>query len=898
MFSTLIGLARMSLLRIQYYSGLSLLALSGIVLAVGLVSSAGFFAQAVDKVMLSRELAEYTRVTQRPPFAARVFAPSTPGVPLTVARAEELGRHVAGTLAGEIGLPVKQAVMMVDSGVLNLQPKPGDNKYSGKQSLGDMGVVYMEDIAQHMAIVGGATMDAAPSTDALDVWMYNSVAEKLGIQVGDQFQLATADGKGVLPIRIRGFWQPTNSKEAYWISDPDQTLNQKLLVRRQDYISYVEPMLAVKVRTARWQVILDESKVVPARASEYKTGFDRAAAIIPKYLPEARLTSPTVSLEKFVGRQTALTTLLLGFNVPALGFLLYFLVLTSAVIAYWQRRETALLRSRGIGRFSILNYTVIEAAILFLFGCPLGLALGLFLARMMGYSVSFLSFSPRAPLPVSWHGINLTLTFATLGAVLVAKLWSVSLGAGQTVVTQEREHARPTRGPFWYRNFLDLLLIIPTVYAYQQLSRHGWLGALVHDRPQDLYQDPLLILVPGLFIVTMALLAMRAFPLLMRFSDKLAGWLPGLASYLALRQLGRQSHRYINPLLLVIVSLALGVYTLSMAASMDRWLADRVYYQVGADLTFKPFLESEALKEGQIGSRGAGWIPPIDEFKQLPGVAAATRVGDYPAEITLASTPGNPISGRFLGIDRVDFPKAAWFRNDFTPESLGGLMNRLAVTPDGILVAQDFLTQNSLQIGDRLSLLVLPDYGEKVDSQFTIVGTYDYFPTVYNDKLTVIGNLEYIFSFFGVSMPHDIWMRLQPGADGQSVLKAVPSLGIKSIDEQDSQRILTEQQAQMERVGVFGTLSVSFLAAAVMAALGLLTYSYASLHERLYQFSVLRAVGLRRAEIVGQVALEYSVLTAYGAIAGVLCGSVAANLFVPLFRTSTGPGRRFPLFYR
>ena len=79
-----------------------------------------------------------------------------------------------------------------------------------------------------------------------------------------------------------------------------------------------------------------------------------------------------------------------------------------------------------------------------------------------------------------------------------------------------------------------------------------------------------------------------------------------------------------------------------------------------------------------------------------------------------------------------------------------------------------------------------------------------------------------------------------------------------------------------------------------MAALGLLTYSYASLHERLYLFSVLRAVGLARKEIVSQVALEYVVLTAYGAVAGVLCGSLAARLFVPLFRMSGDTGTPLP----
>src|SRR5690606_10277483 len=144
-----------------------------------------------------------------------------------------------------------------------------------------------------------------------------------------------------------------------------------LFVRAEDYQARVEPALNVKVRTVTWQVILDESRARPAQARNYKNGFEKAGIIIPRYLPDARLTAPTLSLEKFVGQQTALTTLLLGFNVPALGFLLYFLVLTSAVIAYWQRRETSLLRSRGITQVSILSFTLIEACLLFLVGCPL-----------------------------------------------------------------------------------------------------------------------------------------------------------------------------------------------------------------------------------------------------------------------------------------------------------------------------------------------------------------------------------------------------------------------------------------------------------------------------------------------------------------------------------------------
>lgn len=883
---------QLALWRLRYYSGLSLLALAGVVLAVGLVTSAGFFAQAVDQVMLDRELGDYTRITRRPPFAARVFAPSSRQVPLNLARAENLGDHVAGTLADEVGLPLRDLILTADTGRLGLLPPPG-SRYSGKRRVGDVAIIYMSRVEEHIDAAEGVPFGTpAPTADALPVWMHAALGDELGIQIGDHFELEAASAGATLPVVIVGLWEPHDPTSSFWLNDPNQTMDNKLLVTRGDYLAWVEPALTPAVRTATWQVILDETAALPAQAHNYKLGFERAANIIPRYLPDARVTAPTLTLEKFVGQQSALTSLLLGFNIPGLIFLLYFLVLTSAVIAYWQRRETSLLRSRGIASGSILHFTVIEAGMLFLFGAPLGLALGIGLARSMGYATSFLAYTERAPLPVSANGINTTLTLATLGVVLVAKLWTTAATARETIVTQTREHARPSRGPFWYRNYLDLILVIVAFYAYQQFVRHGSLGALAPDRPTDLYQDPLLILAPGLLIIALALVAMRAFPLLMAGLDRLAHWTGWMSGYLALRQLGRQSHAYINPLLLVIVALALGVYTLSMAASMDRWLEDRVYHQVGADLSFLPYKESEAMAQPEAG---ADWIPPIDEFSALPGVDHAARLGRYPGELMMPTGGSTTrLDMTFLAIDRLDFPLAAWFRRDYARESLGGLMNRLAQTPEGILVSQALIDQYSLRIGDSLELLVIPDFGITVRQVFRIVGIYDYFPTVNQGELAVVGNMEYIISFFGVTMPHRILLHLAPGGTPEAALAAVTTTGIKGVEVKSAAASLQSEQAQLSRVGVFGTLTVGFLAAALMAALGLLTYSYASLHERLYQFSVLRAVGLRRREIIGQVALEYTLLTAYGAAAGVACGMAAARLFVPLFRTNLGSGALLP----
>ena len=79
-----------------------------------------------------------------------------------------------------------------------------------------------------------------------------------------------------------------------------------------------------------------------------------------------------------------------------------------------------------------------------------------------------------------------------------------------------------------------------------------------------------------------------------------------------------------------------------------------------------------------------------------------------------------------------------------------------------------------------------------------------------------------------------------------------------------------------------------------MAALGLLVYGYASLQQRLYRFAVLRAVGLLHRQVMGQVILEYSALTAYGATAGALIGAAASQLFSPFFRVTGEKGIPLP----
>jgi putative ABC transport system permease protein len=223
-------------------------------------------------------------------------------------------------------------------------------------------------------------------------------------------------------------------------------------------------------------------------------------------------------------------------------------------------------------------------------------------------------------------------------------------------------------------------------------------------------------------------------------------------------------------------------------------------------------------------------------------------------------------------------------------------MNQLAITQDGILVPEVLLTEGNLAVGDPIDVRISIDPTFEIRSDFTIAGSYRYFPTVYEEGgLTFIGNLDHLETIVGIVLPHDIWIKLKPGADRNEIREQItPKLSIVATRLNDTRSIITEEQAKMERVGIFGTLSIGFLAAAGMAVLGLLIYSYASLQERTYSFAVMNAVGLSPRQITRQVMIEFSFLALFGAAAGALIGIYASQLFIPFFRFTGETGIPLP----
>ena len=227
----------------------------------------------------------------------------------------------------------------------------------------------------------------------------------------------------------------------------------------------------------------------------------------------------------------------------------------------------------------------------------------------------------------------------------------------------------------------------------------------------DIFDNPLLFLLPALAALALTLVVLRLLPLLMALIAWIASRTSSVGFLLATRYLARDPGFYTTPLVLLMLTLGLSVFTASLAQTLDNHLFDRNFYGVGADarlIEMGASSQAASAFGGTAGNAAEGGAPaapaaedtgpqwvfmPIGEHLKVDEIEAATRVADFPAAVQVQ---GQWVASELMGIDRIDFPKVAFWRSDFAPASLGALMNSLAVASDGLLVERWALRQAGL----------------------------------------------------------------------------------------------------------------------------------------------------------------------------------------------------------
>lgn len=921
--SNLLSILLIAAKRLWANKGLALSLLLGWAAAVGLSLSVPLYADAVNYHLLREELQKTREGT--PPFAFLFrYVGSWHGA-VDWEDISPADAYLSGPVASDIGLPMENVVRHVKTDPFRLFPTSEATYADVRDPLEWVSIGFLTDLAGHITLLEGdfpalplrlGSGQVPPTDGTIEVLLHHTLADELGLQVGETYVLFGRKERGgqgsqavesvQIPVRIAGVWQPSNPEDTYWFYKP-AAFDRVLLMPEESFYQRIVPLLTGEIYLGAWYLLLDGSAVytedVPSLLGRVSVAETRAASLLAGTSLDV---SPTGAMEKYRLQAYLLTILLAVFTVPVLGLILYFVTLTANMAVRRQQTEIAVLRSRGTSRWQVLGVYLLEGLALGAAALGLGLLLGQAIALAMGQVRSFLTLVDRPPLPVRLSVSSLRFAFGAVVLALLTTLLPALSAAGHTIVTHKQEQARALRPPLWQRYFLDLILLVAPLYGYYLLRQRGTISVnLGSGVTSDPFQNPLLFLVPTLFIFALGLLFIRLFPLLMSALAWLAAWLPGAPSVLALRHLARSSRHYTGPLLLLILTLGLAAFTASMALTLDDHLIDQVYYQVGSDLYLAEMGESTEtsqtdpfalqMPQSEEEEKGAGpkWLfLPVGDHELVEGVLAAARVGEYTARSRLERGE----EGTFVGLDRVDFPRVAFFRPDFAPDSLGGLMNLLALDSRALLVERGFLTRNSLNVGDPLRL-ELTMGSERRMVEFVVRGMLDLFPTLYaEDGPFFVGNLDYAFQQMGDEYPYDVWLATDGQHSTAAIVADLRKIGFRILNHDDAREIVLQEQTQPSRQGLFGVLSVGFLAAAGLTVLGFLLYAVFSFRQRFIELGVLRAIGLSVWQMAAFLAGEQLALILTGAAVGTGLGVWGSWLFIPFLQVRGGPHPQTPPF--
>jgi putative ABC transport system permease protein len=901
--------------RLRHNLGLTISSLIGMISVLNLVVCVPIFSHAVSGELLRRQLAERAVKEGRPLFSMRVSYADFDSPLFDVDLSNAAAEYIEARITDLTGLRIDQAATEIRTPDLEMTPVSVGRYDDPDEPLDRVSFVSMKVLPAHTRVVAGEWPEADTSASGpIRVAVHEVMADEMGLNVGDRFLLLDS-----IEIDIASIWLEIDPRDPIWFLNPAFNFSNAVWIPEETYRARVDTMLNDSVGSVSWYFVMDERDLRFQRAQRYARAIMRLENLLNSQLPnDIWLHSPLEELMIYQERAESLTTLLYAVGAPMAVLALLFIVTTSNIAIERHMLEVAAIRSRGTSRLQVVMMNLMESLVLMIVALPLSFVSGWYAADVMSKTFSFLEFTTRPPPPLSYEGLNFLLIGGAV-ALIVGARFVPALGASRrTIVKMKQEQSRRITRPLWQRFYVDLLFLVLGVYAY--LVLRGWatpkkLAAQLRPTGEP-YRDPLLFIAPALFAMAACLITLRVVPLVARALAALVRRLPGVSAYLSLHQIARRPRDHASGLLLIMISLSLAIFSASAANTLDQWLVDSAYYGAGADLVVREAIpgtpSSELPKEsvsngGSTGSEtfigvtsadidieDSMWYLDLQQHLKLPGVQHATRVGKYSGRF---SAGRGEVFCWIMGIDRIEFSKVAFFRDDFASVSLGALMNALGAEPTGVLIPSYLAAEKGLGVGDRLSMVV-----DVLDVTYVrdlaVVGLYDYFPTVFPDELPVlVVNLEHIFGNPDAVTEYDIWLDLTEDADIPLLVDEIrKTMSVEVRIQANAFEAIERGQDQPERLGLFGVLNIGFLTAGLMPGIGFVLYSYASLRRRFIHLGMLQAIGLLVRQLVGYLVSEQLLLMGIATLNGAAVGLGTSYLFVPFLQTGASPGGQVPPF--
>ena len=564
---------------------------------------------------------------------------------------------------------------------------PGE-EFTKAPELFDAHFMYLTDIEDHVTMVagrmGGKEVSRRDGRLLVEAVAAQPIARHYGLNVGDIVTLGpSADAPTLVSAKITGIIQPTDSAEQYWhdsaaaILYPITTFIDEEEEEEPPVIPLVvSPEVLVKdiggsysglLVTSMWFVYVDSEVIKESSVSHTLRRLDDFERDVVKAMPRSDVFTGSIpSLERFENRHffSRLPVLLVAAMLVAIIF--YFLVMMASYLVERRQEELALLRSRGVGRLQLLRFYLLEGIPLTAVSVVVAPFLALASIIVIGKFPFFQDFTGSQGIPAE---LNVMPFVGALGAGLLSLLIILApavVGIRSGVVSQKRLAARPPSLFFFQRHFLDIGLLVLAGLIYWELDTRGSLVSTGLFGSRSLNET--LLLGPVLFLLAVAVVILRLFPLLMRLvSGPLSRLTPAWAT-IALWRMSRNSLQYSWLLLLLVMVAGLSVLAATLGGTLSLSYKERILYENPTDIRI-------------VGLPSYSFVSQADlkrTYTEIPGVSSAFLAYRGVGQ-TGTSYYGSSFS--VFALETQTFPYMTWYRDDFSNRPLSGVMRVMQAGP-------------------------------------------------------------------------------------------------------------------------------------------------------------------------------------------------------------------------
>ena len=762
---------------------------------------------------------------------------------------------------------------------------------------------YQSNLAPHTTLISGRL--PAPTTDTMPVNASNGqtqapvieialspeTARQLGVQLGqtllllpdsdDPLARATAQSQlGFVAVHIVGLVDVIDVKNDYWFGDVriDQAsvFDDGNQVRIYAYASFardayptVLPSVSPLALSYSWRYFVDQAHFSAGNVGNLARDMRKLDAQYPG-TSFGRPTDYAVrtglsAIFKTFQRQRALTESILSLaSIGLLAVAVTVLGLVAGLSAERRRDTVALVRSRGASSFQVLSAQAAESLALTVPVAVVGYLLAVALIAKRGSGLS----------PLLALGIALSVTLLSVAAAMpLARRGLQQLERGDTGAKASR--LSPRRVAF------EAFVVVLAVAGVYLLRRRGLSAnsSAIEVGGFDAY----LAAVPVLVGLATGLVVLRLFPLPVRLLAWLASLRRDLLPSLGLRRVSRQPAVTALPLLVLLLAVAVAVFSSVMLHSIQAGQVRSAWETVGADYRVDP------VAGGSLYSA----LNPAT----VPGVEAVAPAYDVPDQVLASKVPtfgqvnffaiDAPNYQRVAGGTPVDphFPTA--LLREPEGQGLGTPSN-----PIPAIVSRRWVQDGTPHPGDTFAIKI---QGREVS--FVVSQVRDNFTTLPKDEPFIVTTLPSLQAVFADRPLRATNLFLRAPANAFADIEA-------ALTQQSSATSLVSRDREYAKVHdaplISGTalgFQIGVLLAAGYSTLAIVIALALTARARARDLAFLRTLGLSEAQSIGLVAVELGPPIAVALVVGVAMGVGIARLIKPgLDLTAfTGQGVAVPL---